>query len=385
MDRQNGPAPDGLDRLAGELYQAASKPELWPSALDQVGDAMGGAVLVASLHRPSGMALLVTHRLDPARDEILRSQYSTPVTNPLFAAMPSLPVMQPVRREGVMADPEYLSCDLYNDVFRDQGVVHAALCCLSRTNAVTSPCGLLRRRGREFDTRHMNIYRRIAPHLHRAMELTVRISDLERALGHAETAANAGSDGLIVADAAGRVAYGNAVAERILREGDGLTCRNGILGALRPDEQQVLRHLVAAAALRFDSLGGNIRISRPGGRAAWALVITPTPPAIARIAGTGTSAALLRVIDLDARPVAPHARLMQIFGFTRAEAEIAVGLMEGESLEGIAERKSVRISTVRTQMRSIYAKAEVARQSDLIRLLLQVAEPTHCGRLGVRD
>ena len=384
MAQRSRPTPDGLNLLAGDLYQAASEPELWPSALDRLGDAMGGAVLVASLHRPSGMALIVTHRLDPAADETLRAQYSTPVTNPLFAAMPSLPVLQPVRREGVMADAAYLSSDLYNDVFRTQGVVHAALCCLAR-NGVTSPCGLLRRRGHEFDARHMNTYRGIAPHLLRAMELTVRIADLEAALEHAEAAANAGRDGLIVVTAAGKVAYSNVVAERILRKEDGLTCRNGVLGAVRPGEQQALRHLINAAALRFEALGGDVRISRPGGKGAWALVITPTPTALARLAGTGTSAALLRVIDLDARPVAPEARLMQIFGLTRAEAEIAVGLMQGESLERIADRKSVRITTVRTQMRSIYAKTEAKRQADLIRLLLQIAGPTHRDALNEQE
>lgn len=46
--------------LVGSLYDGTDKPDLWSSALNVIGDALGGAALVSSLHGPGGMAFLVS-------------------------------------------------------------------------------------------------------------------------------------------------------------------------------------------------------------------------------------------------------------------------------------------------------------------------------------
>lgn len=66
---------------------------------------------------------------------------------------------------------------------------------------------------------------------------------------------------------------------------------------------------------------------------------------------------------------------MDLFGLSRAEAAIAGGLMEGRRPEEIAERRNLRITTVRTHICSIYLKTGMSRQAELVRLLLQVGGP----------
>jgi DNA-binding CsgD family transcriptional regulator len=71
---------------------------------------------------------------------------------------------------------------------------------------------------------------------------------------------------------------------------------------------------------------------------------------------------------LDGRSVAQRAR--QLYGLTEAEARVMAALTLGETVNDIAVEHGVRASTVRAQVRSIFEKTGVNRQSDLVRLAL---------------
>jgi DNA-binding CsgD family transcriptional regulator len=100
-------------------------------------------------------------------------------------------------------------------------------------------------------------------------------------------------------------------------------------------------------------------------------------------AGTADTAILLvQLNQLDAHPVATADQLTQIFLFSSAEARLARAVAIGQTLENFALENGVKMTTVRSQMASIYLKAQVRRQSDLVRLILSIpctwesAEPT---------
>lgn len=61
------------------------------------------------------------------------------------------------------------------------------------------------------------------------------------------------------------------------------------------------------------------------------------------------------------------------FGLTAAEARLARKLHEGRSLAEAAEALGVSINTVRNQLRAVFDKMGLARQSDLIRALTELA------------
>jgi DNA-binding NarL/FixJ family response regulator len=59
-----------------------------------------------------------------------------------------------------------------------------------------------------------------------------------------------------------------------------------------------------------------------------------------------------------------------LFHFTRAESGVASALVNGLSVEQIAERHQVSRETVRSQLKSIFGKLGVSKQQDVVRLLL---------------
>ena len=67
--------------------------------------------------------------------------------------------------------------------------------------------------------------------------------------------------------------------------------------------------------------------------------------------------------------------LASAFDLTPGEARVAVALVRGEQLNGIAAEHAVSINTVRTQLRAIFAKTGVARQSELVSLMACLPVP----------
>ena len=63
-------------------------------------------------------------------------------------------------------------------------------------------------------------------------------------------------------------------------------------------------------------------------------------------------------------------RVAAMHGITRAEARLASMLADGISLEEVAEALLVSIQTVRSQLKSVFAKTGVTRQAELVALLL---------------
>lgn len=85
-------------------------------------------------------------------------------------------------------------------------------------------------------------------------------------------------------------------------------------------------------------------------------------------------ASCLLVATPVARKVAPPAGLIQgLFDLTAAEARVTRAIVAGESLTALAGRSGVTASTVRGQLKSVFAKTGVSRQSDLVALLTGIS------------
>lgn len=89
--------------------------------------------------------------------------------------------------------------------------------------------------------------------------------------------------------------------------------------------------------------------------------------------GAGASAQALALVVI-ARPqpdaLTIERRVRGLYGLTEAEARVMAALTLGGTVEEIAVAHGVRPSTVRAQVRSIFEKTGVHRQTDLVRLAL---------------
>lgn len=79
--------------------------------------------------------------------------------------------------------------------------------------------------------------------------------------------------------------------------------------------------------------------------------------------------ALIVFIDLERRPRPPQEALNTSFALTPAEARLAIRICSGEALESVADQLCVSRDTVRNQLKSVFQKTGVHRQSELVALL----------------
>ena len=72
-------------------------------------------------------------------------------------------------------------------------------------------------------------------------------------------------------------------------------------------------------------------------------------------------------------PIPSETRLRALFDLTHAEAKLAQYLSRGDSLEEVAEKLSIKMTTARTQLAAVFAKTETRRQAKLVAVLSRVA------------
>lgn len=163
-------------------------------------------------------------------------------------------------------------------------------------------------------------------------------------------------------------------AEAMLSSGNALRLKQGVLATSNLAETQTLNRAIDAAT------GG---LLKPGAPLAGTVVVQ----------GDNNKPLLLDVLPMPCREYAfgfdaPRALvvvrgaqsgcgrmkglLRMVYRLTEAEADVALWLAEGHSPEAIAVARNTSIGTARMQIKAIYAKLDVHRQSELVFRLNQL-------------
>ena len=171
---------------------------------------------------------------------------------------------------------------------------------------------------------------------------------------------------VIVVDVGLRILIIQQRARLILERKDGLSLEGNSLVATRHDVTIQLRDVVVSA------LEDNVRLSmfldRPSDGRSIPLLVAPLP--CGTITSTLTPAAMVVIADPELGATVDQAMLRQLYGFTRAEANLAVLLSMGRTLEEAADELCVSVNTVRTHLQRIFLKTDTSRQATLLRTLL---------------
>lgn len=161
----------------------------------------------------------------------------------------------------------------------------------------------------------------------------------------------------------------NLAATELLKKNSALIVKDGRLaGASEKFEQQLRAMVVAANDRGYRAL---VQCGPGDGRNTgrhWVAVSR-------RFGGDGTSESLimLSLRTLTRSEPMLGREVMWIFGLTAAEARVAVQLAGGYSLAEIAEANGVNISTLRAQLRSVYAKTGTNKQAELVSRIWRAA------------
>ncbi len=391
---------------ASALYDAALDPARWPDALAGVADAVGpgGRACLFVERRPRDYAWVVPARLESAAVAAFAGHYAD--LDPMLAAMGDAPLGHVVHSAAVQTRAQQACSEFYVDFAWPHGMPVCRMVVVRRAPGLVTKLACTTDDRRDRDRRPArDALARLAAHVRRAAPLPelwgVRGAARDGALGALGRLGGA----VLATDAEGRVAFATAAAEALLADGDALTVEAGAhlgargrLRAALPRETAALRRLIVEAAAVAVSAGERPRRSAPAGaggapggaltlprpgrgpltvtvaplRRAAAAPAGPNAAALGSAAGGAVAAAaLVCVSEPGAAAGALGARLRAAYGLTAAESRVAEGLAAGRSVREVAEAAGVAIGTVRNQIKQVFAKTGVRRQSELVLAMLE--------------
>ena len=177
---------------------------------------------------------------------------------------------------------------------------------------------------------------------------------------------------LIEIDADARVVWKNRLAEKRLIDHPGLVVLAGHLRARRRADDMGLR---SAVRLAFLELQGQTRLA-VSPKQAWAVPLGDDEKGRPMHCWVRLEDGRALVSFDDAETVSRRiSSAADIYGLSPAQTRLARLIVDGHDLAVAAQRLSVSVNTLRTQLQRIYDKTGVRNQAALVRSLLSIDTP----------
>ena len=367
----NAIAPSSNNVLLGHLYDAVMAPGGFDDFIVMFCNAftLKSATLMirnADTQEMTGLWIhgldvkwLESYALDYATEDILAHHISAQPIALFYASNLDLP------------HPEnFAQSRFFREWVEPQGVAYAAGGIVLREGVWMTQLIMQRSPAHPpFDRAEMDRLDELVPHLQRAIQMRQRFSELQLGQNFMAGSLDVLAMPTLLFDENSRVIHTNLSASALLDRSGSLWLDNKYL---------VTRDAKVTRSLNLE-LSNAIRASRGNGGDPAGVVLLPRAARmplmlmIAPLSLSGASArgaALLFVFDPEAVPAVTHGVIRKLFGLTEAEAELAVALCSGKTLDDTASERGTSVHTTRSQLKSIFGKTGTKRQADLVSLLL---------------
>jgi DNA-binding CsgD family transcriptional regulator len=238
----------------------------------------------------------------------------------------------------------------------------------------TASVGVMRgRRDGQYGAEEVRRLTPLLPHINRAMSLYVRIGRLESTLASLDALVDRLSTPILLVDRTGLLRYANPPGQEALRRAQHLVLRDGRVHPRSARQAQQFTDILARVLSNDPSTvaaepSSSMRLLDAEGHAA--VLVVQGLRGQANLIGMPHADAVLFLIRSDEKPPTNATRLQMVFELTPAETRLAEHLVSGKNLSEIGEELRVGRETLKSQLRSLFAKTDTRRQGELIALLI---------------
>ena len=273
---------------------------------------------------------------------------------------------------GVMSE----DAEIYLDWMQPNNVFHVGGAQFVDTDTHKAGIAILRNKDSGiWNDGEIRVINEILPHLRRALNIHSEFTHLRLK----QDALLKGLDrlviGLILYDRNARPVYINPTARAIIDQHPALQLRDDDLILVNPDDERNLRKTIVDTA-RIDPEDSwkqsvAIGITHPDVDAPLPLLVTPMHAHLitSDLDYEGAKVAVF-ISDPNLEQPISIENLVSVYSLTPSEAQVAISLANGHSIEEIAKLSHHSAHTIRSQLKSVFRKTGVSRQSELIKLLL---------------
>ena len=365
---------EDFNDLVHSIYQAAIKPAEWAVFVEKLSDLLGGTVISLHAHdaaAKAGLGIYIS-KLDP---EYLSSYNQYYASKSIWAeALGGSPIGKLIQSEELIGPDEFHKTEYYNDYLKPQDFCAASAIIFHRSQGkFLMLAGTIRHQ--ELDRVRRPLHKMLTlltPHIAHACEMARGLpacDSYEDYRGMMERSDKA----FFLIDQYGRITRANRAAALLLSEASLLVAHPG--GALEFRDPQANTALQAAlGAIKssdFTRLRGDFAVRQTVGASLRAIVAPferAATQSIFDLAFEDLSIASLVVQTQPPRP-ALFGPMSRAYGLTPAEFALAQAIADGLSPRDYAQTRGVSTHTVRTQLKTVFAKTETSRQSQLAALL----------------
>jgi DNA-binding CsgD family transcriptional regulator len=368
---------EGFGGIIDGIYAAALDRAMWPQVVDDLRTAYrcrAAGFYVADLAH-GAVDILGMRGID---DEQVRVYVDRHLCDNPWIHTPELQGEGVLRTEHSLdqyhRDPGYYRrSGLFNEWMKPQDFIHTLgvnVICEQSTQVKL----FVYRAEREgmYGERDAAELRHLVTHLRNAVKVARRLELQGARLDAAQHVLDRMPVGVMFLDQAGRLVQANRSGARLFEAGGALRLEDGMIRAGHPLEDRRLARAIHAALdgwMHVTGAAAAVEIPRPGGRPLSLISIPLARRSEGRWFSSRLSAALI-VSDPDAAPLLSEDWLRQRYGLTPREAALAQSLAAGLTLRRAAEANEVSYETARWYLKQVFQKTGVARQSELIRLLI---------------
>ena len=360
----------GFATLIAAIYEAGADFRRWPEALRLLAHAYHApAVVFGGTSRRVEDVFILAPQVDPVVLERYGAYYHR--INPIWRPILSIPVGAVLTDTMIMPKREFARTEFFNDFLlpMDVGSMLGAVAHLEAGRQFS----VVVQRSREFEADDVRLYRRLAPHLQRAIQLNTKLARLDMQCAAFAELLDQLHQGTILVDAASRVFFANRAAENLMTLRGGLRLMKGILQAQSAQDTAKLHALIAACAERArEPEGGSTLVLRRGpDRSPITVSVLPLRSTSSTFFSLSRPVVIVFATDPDRTQTQPAARMRLRFGLTAAETAFALEILKGDGIQACADRLGISRATARTHLSHIFQKTDTRRQAELVRVLMQ--------------
>lgn len=374
--------------LIDRIYEAACEPSRWSDFLRAFAQAVEGRGTILYTHNFETMDATTAPQsafpnavvdFDPQFLGKLEEHYNH--VNVWAQNETLLQPGHPVTGSMLYPERKLPATEFYQDWLRPQDYFHAIGGIVVRDGPWAMKFSSLRsRRAGDFDAEEMRLYQALLPHLARAAQIQRRFAFLQGLSVASLAVLDSVPAAVMLLDASGRALHGNASADAELRRADPLKigASGEILVRGAPRAQAAVRTVIGAALDPARSIKERLptvaQIARRSGEqlSVQALPLPQGRRAVpVALISRRIAACALVVQTVAARiPTVGVQLLRHVYGLTPAEVKVATAIAEGETIQRYAERRRLSRNTVASQLKRVFEKTGLRRQSELVRWLL---------------